>query len=43
MWDRGGTESADDYKLFCGSVNENLELDIGLFVHIRITSVVKRV
>jgi hypothetical protein len=42
-WDRGGTELADDYKLFCGSGNENLELGIGFFVHITIIAAVKRV
>jgi hypothetical protein len=36
-WDRGGTESADDYG------NENLELGIEFFIHMRIILTVKKV
>jgi hypothetical protein len=30
-WDRGGTEPADEYTLFCGKENENLELSTFFF------------
>jgi exonuclease III len=42
-WEGGGTERAGEYTFFCGNRNENHELGIGLFVHKRIISALKRV
>jgi hypothetical protein len=36
-WDRGSTEPAGEYALFCGKRNENHELDTAFFVHKRIS------
>jgi hypothetical protein len=42
-WEEGGTELAREYTFSYGKENANHELGAGLFVHNRITSVVKRV
>jgi hypothetical protein len=42
-WDRGGTEPAGEYTLFCGQENRNYELGTGFFVRKRIISAVKTV
>jgi hypothetical protein len=42
-WDGGDTEPAGEYTFFYGKGNKNHELCIGLFVHKRIVSAVKRV
>jgi hypothetical protein len=42
-WERGSTEPAGEYTFFYGKGNDNHELDIGVFVHKRIVSAVKRV
>jgi hypothetical protein len=42
-WEGGGTEPAGEDTFFYGQGNENHELGIGLFVHKKIISAVKRV
>jgi hypothetical protein len=42
-WNKGGTEQVDEYTFFYDKGNDNHELGIGLFVHKRIISAVKRV
>ena len=42
-WDKGGTVTAEDYKLFFRKGNENYQLGTGFFVHQRIASAVTRV
>jgi hypothetical protein len=33
IWDKGGTERAEDYKFLYGAGNEYLQLGIGFFIH----------
>jgi hypothetical protein len=42
-WEGGGTEPAGEYTFFYRKVNENHELDLGVFVHKGIISAVERV
>jgi hypothetical protein len=42
-WEKGSTERAEDYALFCGNENEDHQLGTGFFVHIKIISAVRRV
>jgi hypothetical protein len=42
-WEGGGTKFVGEYKLFYRNGNENHELGVGLFVHKKIVSAVKRI
>jgi hypothetical protein len=42
-WDKGGTEPAEDYVLFCGNGNANHYLETGFFICKGTLSTVKRV
>jgi hypothetical protein len=43
IWEKGGTEQAEEYTFFYGEGNDDHQLGAGFFVHKRIISVVRKV